>query len=163
MKEDLLRFIIRNIYVENSFVKMLSLVSVMYVSSICYVCLYSVCYNVFHLMYCIVYTDKTELNFLGLIFDINRNWKVHINFISGKIARVIGYLHRLKFVFPKQMLFSIYNSLILPHMSYSVLVWGTQYNKIELLQKKAVRVLSFKSPIAHTEPIFKRNESAQTH
>ena len=86
----------------------------------------------------------------------NLNWKAHTNFISVKIARVIGLLHRLKFVFPKQILFSIYNSLILPHMNYSVLAWGTQCNKIELLQKKAVRVLFFKFPIAHTEPIFKR-------
>ena len=36
------------------------------------------------------------------------------------------------------------------------MAWGTQCNKIEFLQKKAVRVLFFKSPIAHTEPIFKR-------
>ena len=43
------------------------------------------------------------------------------------------------------------------HYIYNVvLAWGTQCNKIELLQKKAVRVLFFKSPIAHTEPIFKR-------
>ena len=41
-------------------------------------------------------------------------------------------------------------------MSYSLLAWGTQCNKIEWLQKKAVGVLFFKSPIAHTEPIFKR-------
>ena len=84
------------------------------------------------------------------------NWKAHTNFISVKIARVIGLLHGLKFVFPKQILFSVYNSLILPHMSYSLLAWGTQCNKIELLQKKAVRVLFYKSPIVHTEPIFKR-------
>ena len=141
----------------------------MYVSSVCYVCLSyplcmsllsvmyvsSVCYNAFHLIYCIVNTDKTEFKFVGLIFDSNLNWKIHINFISGKIARVIGYLHRLKFILPKQMLFLISSSLILPHMSYSLLFWGTQYNKIELLQKKAVRVLSFKSPIAHTEPFYK--------
>ena len=88
----------------------------------------------------------TEFNFLGLLLDSNLNWKAHTNFISVKIARVIGLLHRLKFVFPKQILFSIYNSLILPHMSYSLLAWGTQCNKIELLQKKAVRVLFFKSP-----------------
>ena len=51
----------------------------------------------------------TEFNFLGLILDSNLNWKAHTNFISVKIARVIGLLHRLKFVFPKQILFSIYN------------------------------------------------------
>ena len=98
----------------------------------------------------------TEVKFLGLILDSNLNWKAHTNFVSVKIARVIGLLHRLKFVFPKQILFSIYNSLILPHMSYSLLAWGTQCNTIELLQKKAVRVLFFKSPIAYTVPIFKR-------
>ena len=98
----------------------------------------------------------TEFNFLGLILDSNLNWKANTNFISVKIARVIGLLHKLKFLFPKQIPFSFYNSLVLPHMSYSLLAWGTQCNKIELLQKKAVRVLFFKSPIAHTEPIFKR-------
>ena len=63
-------------------------------------------------------------------------------------------LHRLKFVFLKQILFSVLP--IFPHISYSLLAWGTQCNKIELLQKKAVRVLFFKSSIAHTKPIFKR-------
>ena len=85
----------------------------------------------------------TEFNFLGLILGSNLNWKAHTNFISVKIARVIGLLHRLKLLFPKQILFSIYNLLILPHMSYSLLAWGTQCNKIELLQKKAVKVLFF--------------------
>ena len=49
----------------------------------------------------------------------------------------------------------IYNSLILPHLNYSLLAWGTQCPNIELLQKKAVRVVNFKSPVAHTEPILK--------
>ena len=49
----------------------------------------------------------------------------------------------------------IYNSLILPHMNYSLLAWGANCHSIELLQKKAVRVINFKSPLAHTEPILK--------
>ena len=49
----------------------------------------------------------------------------------------------------------IYNSLILPHLNNSLLAWGTQRHNIELLQKKAVRALNFKSPAAHTEPILK--------
>ena len=47
------------------------------------------------------------------------------------------------------------NSLILPHMNYSLLAWGANCHSIELLQKKAVRVINFKSPLAHTEPILK--------
>ena len=35
-----------------------------------------------------------------------------------------------------------------------LLVWGTKSNKIELLQKKAIRVLYSKSPIAHTALLY---------
>ena len=96
----------------------------------------------------------TEFNFLGLIIDSNLNWKAHLNAISTKISRIIGLLHKLKYIFPKQVLHSIYNSLIMPHLNYSLLAWGIKSHKIEQLQKKAIRVLYSKSPLAHTEPLF---------
>ena len=40
-------------------------------------------------------------------------------------------------------------------MKYSLLAWGANCYSIELLQKKAVRVINFKSLLAHTEPILK--------
>ena len=49
----------------------------------------------------------------------------------------------------------IYNSLILLHFNYSLLAWGCKCQSIEILQKKAIRIVHFKSPIAHTEPILK--------
>ena len=49
----------------------------------------------------------------------------------------------------------IYNSLILPHINYCLLAWSSNCHSVELLQKKAVRVVNFKSPVAHTEPILK--------
>ena len=52
----------------------------------------------------------------------------------------------------------IYNSLILPHFNYSLLAWGSKCYKIEILQKRAIRVVKFKSPIAQTEPILKTME-----
>ena len=50
---------------------------------------------------------------------------------------------------------TIYNSLILPHMNNFILAWGANCHSIEFLQKKAVRVIHFKSPLAHMEPILK--------
>ena len=44
----------------------------------------------------------------------------------------------------------------MPHLNYMLLAWGTKCHKIELLQKRAVRLLYFKSPIAHTKLLFKR-------
>ena len=76
-------------------------------------------------------------NFLGLTLDCNLNFKPHTKIIAAKISRVIGVLHKLKYIFP------------------AYLLRGIQCPNIELLQKKAVRVVNFKSPVAHTEPILK--------
>ena len=73
--------------------------------------------------------------------------------VSTKVSSVIGLLRKLKYIFPPYILHTIYNSLILPHINYSLLAWGTKCQKIELLQKKAVRVVHSKSPIAHTNPL----------
>ena len=40
-------------------------------------------------------------------------------------------------------------------MHYTLLAWGTQCHKIELLQKKALKVTFSKSPRVHTEPLLK--------
>ena len=96
-----------------------------------------------------------EFNFLGLTLDSSLSFKFHLTKIGNKISRVIGLLHKLKHIFPSYILRMIYNSLILPHMNYSLLAWGANCHSIELLQKKAVRVINFKSPLAHTEPILK--------
>ena len=65
-------------------------------------------------------------------------------------------LRKLKYLFISYILHTIYNSLILPHINYSLLALGTKCQKIELLQKKAVRVVHSKSPFAHTTPLFKK-------
>ena len=44
----------------------------------------------------------------------------------------------------------------MPHINYSLLAWGTKCQKIELLQMKAVRAVHSKSPIAHTNPLFRK-------
>ena len=102
-----------------------------------------------------------EFIFLGLTLDCNLNFKSHLKTIGTKISRVIGLLHKLKYIFPSYLLRMIYNSLISPHINYCLLAWGSNCHSVELLQKKAVRVVSFKSPVAHTEPILKKHELTQ--
>ena len=99
-----------------------------------------------------------EFKFLGLIFDCNLDWKAHLTAVANKVSRIIGILHKLKYFFPSYILVMIYNSLILPHFNHSLLAWGSKCHKIEILQKRAIRVVKFKSPIAHTEPILKTLE-----
>ena len=95
-----------------------------------------------------------NFNFLDLIINCHLDWKPHLNSIGIKVVRVIGLFRKLKYTLPIQVLRSIYNSLILPHMYYALLAWGTKCHKIELLQKKTLRIILSKSPIAHTEPLL---------
>ena len=106
----------------------------------------------------------TEFNFLGLTLDCNLNFKSHLKTIGTKISRVIGLLHKLKYIFPAYLLRMIYNSLVLPHINDCLLAQGLNCHSVELkhnYKKKAVRIVNFKSPVAHTEPILKKYESTQ--
>ena len=75
-------------------------------------------------------------NFLGIIFDENLSWKNHTKMIANKISRVTGMLYRLKSVFPKEVLVTLYTTLIASYIHYGLLVWGMDCNRIEGLQKK---------------------------
>ena len=68
-------------------------------------------------------------------------------------------LSSLKHILSINILRTIYNSLIVCHLNYGVLVWGTQSNlnnKIVKLQKRAVRIITSSNYLAHSEPIFKK-------
>ena len=96
---------------------------------------------------------------MGLIISSNLKWNKHIDHIALKISKVTGILYRLKSIFPRDALLTLYNALIMPHFHYCLLVWGSSVkdgHKLHLLQKKAIRVISNSHYIAHTEPICKR-------
>ena len=102
-----------------------------------------------------VTATKYSLVILGLTLDCNLNFKSHLKIIGTKISRVIGLLHKLKYIFPAYLLRMIEKSLIFPHMNYSLLAWGSNCHSDELLQKKVVRVFNFKSQAAHRELMLK--------
>ena len=98
----------------------------------------------------------TEFNFLGLTIDEHLSWKPHIQKISNKIARTLGIMCRLKNFLPTDILRILYNSLILPHLHYSVLSWGFKMGRLDKLQKRAVRIISNSRYNSHTDPLFKK-------
>ena len=100
--------------------------------------------------------DRVEnFNFLGIILNQNLNWNHHLDKISIKISRSIGAMYRLKNIVPQHVLSILYNSTILPHLSYGILAWGAKTEHIFKIQKRAVRIVSNRRYISHTEPIFK--------
>ena len=77
----------------------------------------------------------TEFNFLGIIIHQHLKWDSHINKIALKISSATGIIYKLK-ILPKKILLTLYNTLILPHIHYGILLWGYNLNKICILQKK---------------------------
>ena len=74
--------------------------------------------------------------------------------LTNKLSRVIGILNRLKYIYPQHILSTIYNSLFMSHVNYGILLWGSCSNKIENIQKKAIRKLTNGRYHEHTEPLL---------
>ena len=55
---------------------------------------------------------------------------------ANKFSRVTGILYRLKSVFPKEELITLYKTLIASYIHYGLLVWGMDFNRIEGFKKK---------------------------
>ena len=57
-----------------------------------------------------------------------------------KISKVLGIMYRLKGIYHKNIFLTLYNSLVVPHLNYCILTWGSKIvngHKIHILQKKA--------------------------
>ena len=39
-------------------------------------------------------------------------------------ARINGILHKLKYIYPQNILITLYKSLFVPHINYGSLLWG---------------------------------------
>ena len=91
---------------------------------------------------------------MGVVFDECITWKSHVKKIASKIAVVVGTINKLKRFLPQNILKMIYNSLILPHINYGLLLWGQNNGRIFKLQKWAMRAITCSKYNAHTEPIF---------
>ena len=100
-----------------------------------------------------------NFNFLGIIINKHLNWTSHVDMLTAKLSKTIGILNTLKHVLPINIMRTIYNSLILCHLNYGVLLWGPKLHmndRLHILQKKDVRIITCNSYFAHSEPLFKQ-------
>ena len=107
--------------------------------------------------------DKTinqhkSVKYLGILIDCHLNWKEHIQQISKKISRGIGVLCKIRHYVDVKILVQLYHAIILPFFSYSCIVWGNTYEHnikpLQIMQKKAIRLITFSDFDAHTSPLF---------
>lgn len=109
----------------------------------------------------------SDITYLGVTIDPNMTWRAHISKLARIISSKIGILSRVRHYVPKFVLVLIYNTLILPHLSYCIEIWGNTYptilKMIVNLQKKMVRLMTFSDYQAHSEPLFKQLNILNIH
>jgi len=101
--------------------------------------------------------ERNFIKFLGLLIDPALNWKQHKEHVLSKIRRNFFLIRCNKDSLPTKIKILLYNALIKPYLEYSLLIWGHgNNNKIEILQRKIIRVLANKTNNAHTSTLFAR-------
>lgn len=104
-----------------------------------------------------------QIKFLGVILTDTLNWKNHIDGTANKISRIAGIMNKLKHELPSNILFTIYNSLVVPYLNYSLIAWGNSpnstINRIQVLQKKVMRIIDKKRYNSHTTHSFHKYKS----
>ena len=90
--------------------------------------------------------EVRQTKFLGVILDNKLNWHSHCDYICSKMSKGIGILNKARKVFNEAMMLSLYNSSILPYVSYCIHVWGRAYDThlkhVLVLQNKVGRVIA---------------------
>src|SRR5580692_7916657 len=66
----------------------------------------------------------SHTKFLGVYVDEDLNWKYHTSQISLKVSKCIGVINRVKHVLTRDLLTSLYFSLVQPYFVYCNIVWG---------------------------------------
>ena len=101
----------------------------------------------------IKYVD--DFNYLGIHLDKHLNWNKHLEVVSKKIAKTVGIFNRLKRYMPRNIMVTLYNTLVLPYLNYGVLLWGWRSERLARIQKKIIRIITNSKYNEHTEPLFK--------
>ena len=99
------------------------------------------------------------VKYLGILIDCHLNWHIHTNDLSTRLSRAIGMLskirHYVKFETLRMSYYGIFSSILL----YGSQIWGQISNqgirKLQTLQNKALRVLTFKPARTSAGPLFK--------
>jgi len=101
-------------------------------------------------------TDHT--NFLGIIIDKHLTFKPHINKLTTKISQISGVLNKLKHFIPQHISKTIYQTLIVPHITYGSLAWSHSRHThiLTKLLKRPIRIIANAKYNAHTEPLYKK-------
>ena len=101
---------------------------------------------------------QESCKYLGTNLDSKLLFKNHIKQIEVKVAKGVGILSKLRFLFPTSTLFLLYYALVHPHLLYALPLWDCTYQKytqkLQLLQNKAIQVICNSNRFSSVTPLY---------
>ncbi|KAG6458312.1 hypothetical protein O3G_MSEX010807 [Manduca sexta] len=98
--------------------------------------------------------------YLGLILDNKLTWVPHIEKIKAKLRNLMGMIKGMARCLPRPVQYTIYNSLVKPHIDYLIEIWGTAAKtnlaKLQIVQNKLLKVLFHLDYLTPTNKLFKK-------
>lgn len=100
----------------------------------------------------------TNTKFIGVFLDSKLTWEKHILMVKTKVAKGIGILCKARKIFHLPTLKTLYSSIIYPHLTYCIEVWGNTsqiyLDSLFKMQKKVIRIMKSAGYRAHSDPLF---------
>ena len=99
----------------------------------------------------------SDVQYVGLTFDEHLTFNNHIKLLNAKLKRANNLIAVSRHYVPKELLLQIYYGQFYSHLTYGCQLWGQNENRINqtsVLQRKAVRLMTFSHYQAHTNPLF---------
>ena len=108
-----------------------------------------------------IISETKSSKFLGMHIDNKQNWKMHIDYVSGKIARGIGILKKAWKFLSNECMTNLHYAFIYPFLIYCNHNCGNTYettlSKLQLLQNKAIRITTGSPPRTNNETLYRQN------
>ena len=99
-----------------------------------------------------------HIKYLGMYIDKFLNWNQHVNNLSKQLSRANGVLSKLRYNASLDICLQVYYAIFFSYLIYGCNLWGltTEENicKIEILQKKCIRIMTFAPFNSHTNDLF---------
>ena len=106
--------------------------------------------------------QKLELSkstkYLGIYLDENIDWSPNINTLCKKLSNSVGIFAKIRHFVDYRTMLSLYHALFHSHITYHLSkaqLSHTNLNKIQNLQKKALRLINFEKFNAPSLPYLK--------
>ena len=87
------------------------------------------------------------------------NWKHHVSNIAIKLNRVNALFFKIRSFVNVSTLKTIYYAIFDSHTNYVNVIWDQNFsavNSVAILQRQALRIISFQPKNCHSSPLFKK-------